>query len=113
MQAILGSSAAQLAVELICFNQRLKYLLIKLAKGTSREQLEGFKTDTAGCLAAATKDNVVSVTVTTDCLTGIVHSEILDNDGFLRITFGLSGDSRVRAAYNNSVHHADQLQNPL
>lgn len=69
LQAILGKSS-DLEVEHVFLNTRLRYLLIKLAKGVSREQLESFKPDGNACLAAVPTEKILLAIVTTECITG-------------------------------------------
>ena len=62
MQAMLGSHRSLL--EEVCFSGRLKYLLLALKRGTTREQLEAIRPDFAAALAAVTLDQIVVTIVT-------------------------------------------------
>ena len=62
MQALLGSHRSLL--EEVCLSGRLKYLVLVLKQGTTREQLEDIRPDYAAALAATTADDLVLTIVT-------------------------------------------------
>ena len=72
MQALVGDDAA--LVDGIHFNSRLKYMLVRLRKGTTREQLEAIQPDFINLTAAVGKDRMSMAILTAECLTGQILS---------------------------------------
>lgn len=68
MQALLGPSED--LADVVRFNSRLRYLLVKLKKGVSREQLEAFTPDFDRCVEAG-RGELSMVILTAECLTGM------------------------------------------
>ena len=68
MQALVAQDAA--LVDEVHFNTRLKYMLVKLKKGTTREQLEAIQPDFINLTAAVGKDKMSMAILTAECLTG-------------------------------------------
>lgn len=68
MQALVGDDAP--LVDGIYFNTRLKYMLVRLKKGTTREQLEAIQPDFINLTAAIGKDRMSMAVLTAECLTG-------------------------------------------
>ena len=68
VQALVGDDAPQ--VDGIYFNTRLKYMLVRLKKGTTREHLEAIQPDFINLTAAVGKDRMSMAILTAECLTG-------------------------------------------
>jgi hypothetical protein len=78
-QALLGGSGVEVAE--VAFNPRIRYLLVELNEGTTREQLEGIKPDYAACLSIVGAADLALAIVTAKGLSGVL---------FLPLAFQLS-----------------------
>jgi len=67
-KAVVGGSGLQVAH--MAFNSRIKYLLLELKEGTSREQLESIKPDLRACLEKAGRQDINMVMITAKCSSG-------------------------------------------
>lgn len=90
MQALVGRDAA--LVDEIHFNSRLKYMLVKLKKGTTREQLEAVQPDFIDLTAAVGRDKMSMAILTAESLTGKAMSQ---NEQHLNAETSSESDERA------------------
>ncbi len=72
-------------LEEIHFNTRLQYMLVKLKKGTTREQLEAIEPDFVNLTAAAGKGTMILAVVTAESLTGCFLAHHVTEATILRL----------------------------